>query len=230
MLSPQLCQRLRRILRSNNPDAGVRQFRESIAFALNGGLSCTSGVVSATFALPITRIVRGCAEKQVIGTDTTRHVAVMANPQPWRDLAVVQHPRHAMGVEIAILQRDDAVVPAVDFMERRACPQPAAVLGLLDAAPKPLGQRQLLNRVAARLRTTLLIRFLARDSKLCAAVFAVARAWSVELLRAASPKLIAALRRAMPLSGFLPRHFEYLSTGATSLLTHRRTIPDAVTV
>lgn len=76
------------------------------------------------FADSIMQIINVCSEKQVIGPDASRGIAVVANKKPVRDRTVVQFIRKAVCVNTSIAIPEGAVVPPTGM---RACPQPTGV-------------------------------------------------------------------------------------------------------
>lgn len=87
------------------------------------------------------------AEVEVIGAHATRVVALVQNPQPIRDVAMMEHPRHAVRPPHAPIRKADLRVSPPRLV-KRAGVRPTAVIGLRDPLPElrdPVLRRALRN-------------------------------------------------------------------------------------
>ena len=122
----------------------ISQFDHAMGFALWGFLRMLLKH-RALLRYHIDRIVFNSTQEQVIGANTGRIIARMANEQIARNWTIVKRPRHTMGIFRHAVTNANLSVSA----RLRACPNPAHV-GFLDFCPKALFKRRALGVGASR--------------------------------------------------------------------------------
>lgn len=115
-----------RIAATNADDVSIVQDGEVI------GPAKKTAVSVPTFRVPVCRIIRTCAEKQMVGANAGADVTAMQHTQTIWDRPVVQFPRGAVGMI--------AVEYPISGSALGGSPQPAGV-GLLDFGPESVSER-----------------------------------------------------------------------------------------